>query len=487
MHQHHQHPHHHADRRRFLRWTAAASVLGGLGSWMRAGQAATGSDYKALVCVFLYGGNDGMNCIVPSDDARYAQYSAVRQKLALPQNSLVGLSGVNYGLHPALQPLAMAWNEGHLAPVFNVGPLAQPLTQAQYLLAADPKTASSSGVGLPDSLFSHSDQQRQWQAASAKSSTRTGWGGRAVMGTSKATQPVISFGGNAFFGLSDNTSPLVLPSPGSDFGLNLYAQLKSVALSMQADEAAAPTSLLRGLYAGQQNAAASTADLLHDLIKRQPSDANAADAAINSAFAALTVNGKLSTDFAKQMYQIAKFIVNNATVGGSRQAYFARMDGFDLHGSQVLDGSGSAAALNPAGNHYKLLKDLGDALGAFYTAMKLTGMLGNVTLFTESDFGRTFLPNNTLGTDHAWGNMHFVLGGAVKGGQTYGTYPQLVLGGPDDVGVHSWDMQGRWIPTTSVQQYAATLLNWFLDAPSNLNTLLPGLSNFGGATNLGFV
>ncbi len=482
----HRHP---LPRRQFLRFGAAGTLLGlsGLGPWLRDSRADTSSGYKALVCVFLYGGNDGLNCIVPTD-SRYAQYSAVRGALALPLGSLAALGPSGYGLHPALSPLTAAWNDAHLAPVFNVGPLAQPLTKSQYLAAV-----ASNPQALPDSLYSHSDQQHLWQSASASAASRTGWGGRAVASDSRATQPVISVSSNALFGLSNSASPLVLPGPGSDFGVSGFdatslswapnAVRKQALQQLYAAGAAGTT--LGEAFSTQQRGAMATADLLHDLLASSPATHAATNAGIDNAFASLTdASGKLTTPFAQQMYQVAKLIANHGVVGGSRQVYFAQIDGFDLHGNQI-----ASSATDPAGVHYGLLQQLGDGLSAFYQALKNTGLLNNVTLFTESDFGRTFLPNASKGTDHGWGNMQFVLGGAVKGGTTYGTYPSLTLGGPDDVGSHAWDEQGRWIPTTSVQQYAGTLLNWFLDAPplAQLETILPGLNNFGSAPLLNFV
>jgi uncharacterized protein (DUF1501 family) len=203
--------------------STAFGTLGaaGLGNLMLATQPAHASDYKALVCVFLYGGNDGLNTIVPTDDIRYAQYTAVRAGLALPRSSLSALTGSDYGLHPALSALSSVWNAGQLAPVFNVGPLHEALTQTQYLGAA------KNSAAIPEKLFSHSDQQTLWETATAAVNTaqsRTGWGGRAcdVLGTAN---PVIALGSNGRFGLSAAQSALVLPGPGAIFGAHgLQAQ-----------------------------------------------------------------------------------------------------------------------------------------------------------------------------------------------------------------------------------------------------------------------
>lgn len=430
------------------------------------------SDYKALVCIFLYGGNDGLNTIVPTDAARHNQYKAVRGGMHLPIANLTALSGVNFGLHPSLAALSTAWSSGDLAPVFNVGPLYQPMTKAQF------RAQPASSDLLPDNLFSHSDQQNLWQNGTTDTLTRTGWGGRASVALA-TTNPVISVGGTARFGLSATESPLVLPeTPGDVFGAyNLQpsdlSNTRNAARKKAIDAlyAQAQTQQLTGAYAAAQRNAFSVSDRLGTLVKTVPGG-NTAFKAIDDAFAPLTTSGKLNTSMARQLYQIAKLVADNATVGGSRQIFFAQMGGFDTHGNQLVSGSPTE------GEHARLLKELGDALGAFYTAMKAIGRGDAVTAFTQSDFGRTFAPNNSTGTDHAWGNQHLVVGGAVNGGATYGTYPELALGGVDDVGVDSWERQGRWIPTTSVDQYAATLLGWLGVSDSQLLSVLPNLKNF---------
>lgn len=469
------------NRRRWLQFTGStlASALGatGLSSLMLTPSAAQTADYRALVCVFLYGGNDGLNTITPTDATRYNEYASVRAHLALPQSSLVQLAGTDYGLHPSLSALSSAWSEGALAPVFNVGPLYQPLTKDEY------RAAAQSSQLIPDSLFSHSDQQVLWETASTDAHTRTGWGGRAaaVLGT---TNPVISVGGNGRFGLSDLQAPLVLPAPGATFGIeghqNLsWAPMAARKAALDALYADSHQNQLLNAYARQQRDAFAVSDRLGGLVKTQPGDADA-PAAINAAFAPLIADGKVSTGIGQQLYQVAKLIHGNATVQGTRQIFFAQLGGFDTHGNQI----GSDVL---QGQHASLLKMLGDAMACFHNAMKAIGKAEQVTLFTQSDFGRTFKPNNSNGTDHAWGNHHLVLGGAVNGGTTYGSYPALALGGPDDVGVHSWELHGRWIPKVSVDQYAATLLRWFGASDAQLDSVLPNLTNFGSQRVLGFL
>ena len=458
---------------------AGALGAGSLGNLLLNARPAYAADYKALVCIFLYGGNDGMNMIVPSDAARHGQYAAVRAGLAIPRASLLPMGSVPYGMHPSLSALSKVWNDGALAPVFNLGPLFQPLTKAQF------RAAAPNSETVPDSLFSHSDQQTLWESGTTDSLARTGWGGRASesLGT---VNPVISVAGSARFGLSTLQTPLVLPEPGDTFGAyglqagDTWAPQLARKAAIDALYAQAQDSALGDAYTAAQRNAFTMSERLGALVKVKPGDAEALPM-IDAAFAPIIVNGKISTGLGNQLYQLAKLIAGNATVQGNRQLFFASMGGFDTHEGQSITGSPTE------GHHARLLKQLGDAMGAFYTALKNLGLSNAVTTFTQSDFGRTFAPNNSTGTDHAWGNQHLVMGGAVKGGATYGTYPDLVLGGANDVGVDAWELQGRWIPTTAVDQYAATMLGWFGASDTQLAAVLPNLRNFGAARKLGFL
>jgi uncharacterized protein (DUF1501 family) len=452
--------------------TAANLLLG-----MRSARAA---DYKAIVCVFLYGGNDGMNMIVPTDAERHQAYAGVRGPLALPRASLLGLVGSDYGLHPALSALLPIWNAGQLAPLFNVGPLAAPLSKTQYL------AAGAASALVPQSLFSHSDQQMLWECAGSQTQARTGWGGRAASVLATAN-PVIALDGSGRFGVEALRPPLVLPGPGSVFGAYGLQpnDLKWAPNALRKQAVDAMVARTQGLvmadaYARQQREAFVVSQRLAALVAMQPGSAGAS-AALNAGFAPLIKGGSVTTDLGSQLYQVAKLIEGRATVLGDRQIFFVGLDGFDTHGNQAVLGQPTT------GVHARLLKDLGDALAAFHGAMERIGLGGAVTTFTQSDFGRTFAPNNSAGTDHAWGNHQLVLGGAVRGGITYGSYPELALGGPDDVGVQSWERQGRWIPSSSVDQYAATLLAWFGADAGQLDTILPNLRNFGSARTLGFI
>lgn len=476
------HPHDPARRRWLARSSLGALAALGAGSLaaLLPARTAKAADYRALVCIFLYGGNDGNNTVVPVDSTRHEQYRRTRGVLALPQSSLLALEGSSYALHPALDSLLPHWSAGRLAPVFNVGPLAAPLSKAQY------RASPENSLLVPESLFSHSHQQTLWEAAGREAVARTGWGGRAAAALATAN-PVISVGGNGIFGVAPQEGPLVVPGPGADFGVH---ELGSEAWRQTDAVAQARAMALRSLYAEsdehvltdammrKQRAAFDVTDRLGSTVAAQPAQTAAA---IADAFAPLIANGSVSTPLGTQLFQVAKLIAQRAVVRGDRQIFFAQLGGFDTHGNQI-------SSDNPlAGQHAQLLKQLGDALAAFQRAMNSLGLAEQVTSFTQSDFGRTLAPNDSLGSDHAWGNHHLVLGGAVKGRSTYGRFPELEIGGPDDVGQDAWELQGRWIPSTSVEQYGATLLRWFGANEGQLDQVFPGLAAFGAQRGLGFV
>lgn len=472
-HHHHHHPHS-PGRRRLL---AGALGLGSLAA-LAPLRSAMAADFKALVCVFLYGGNDAMNMVVPLDTTRYNDYARVRAGLALPQSSLGRLGTTDFGLHPAMAALNPLFAAGRMAVQFNVGPLYGPLTKTQY------RADAGKTVLTPPSLFSHSDQQVLWESGSTDNHARTGWGGRSAQALGLAS-PVISVGGNGHFGLSELAVPLVVPGPGSGFGASGLSASditwKPNALKLDAVKALADQMSdtdLANAFQKQQRDAMALSEQLGPLVKRKPGEAGS-NAAIDAAFAPLIANGNVTTGIGKQLYQAAKMLDVRATLGGSRQIYFAQLGGFDTHGGQA---NGDVVS----GQHAALLKQLADALACFQAALVGLGLSESVTTFTQSDFGRTFKPNNSMGTDHAWGSHHLVLGGAVKGG-TYGTYPTLSVGGPDDANYNDWDAQGRWIPTTSVDQYAATMLRWMGASDAQLNSVLPNLVNFGSNRSMGFV
>ena len=274
-------------RRRWLMGSGAtlagALGAGSLGNLLLNARPAYAADYKALVCIFLYGGNDGMNMIVPSDAARHGQYAAVRAGLAIPRASLLPMGSVPYGMHPSLSALSKVWNDGKLAPVFNLGPLFQPLTKAQF------RAAAPNSETVPDSLFSHSDQQTLWESGTTDSLTRTGWGGRASesLGT---VNPVISVAGSARFGLSTLQTPLVLPEPGDTFGAyglqagDTWAPQLARKAAIDAMYAQAQDSALGDAYTAAQRNAFTMSERLGALVKVKPGDAEALPM-IDAAFA----------------------------------------------------------------------------------------------------------------------------------------------------------------------------------------------------------
>jgi uncharacterized protein (DUF1501 family) len=429
---------------------AGTAALGQLGSL--AVSAGTGNDYKALVCIFLAGGNDSNNMIVPVDTAGYANYATVRGDLALPQAGLLPLQeagGVlRYGLHPNLSGLQSLWSSGSLAVVANVGTLVQPLTKAQYLSTATQK---------PESLFSHIDQQHEMQASIASVSSNTGWGGRlsdqlAAMNLNASVPPMISTGGNNLFVTGAASQALVIPTSGS-FGLNGFTSSAGDTARRSALESLLNVDQGADLVAAAENVmtgALSSSAVLNPIL-------TASAPTVAAPFAGLT------TSIAKQLLAIAKVIEARATLGAQRQVFLAVLGSFDTHTDQI----------NQQGS---LFSQLDPALTAFHTAMADIGAGSDVTSFTLSDFSRTFQPNTGGGSDHAWGSHQLVIGDAVKGQVVYGTMPELALGSPDDEG-----NEGRWIPSIAVDQYAATLSSWFGASPSALSLVLPNLSAFPAA------
>jgi uncharacterized protein (DUF1501 family) len=445
-------------RRNFILHAGALAGTAALGQMgMFASRAAAADDYKALVCIFLVGGNDTNNMIVPVDTTGYANYAKVRSNLALPQAQLLPLQeagGVlRYGLHPSLPGLQSLWGASNLAVVANVGTLVQPLTKAQYL---------SNSTQKPATLFSHIDQQHEWQTSDSSTSSSTGWGGRLsdqfnALNANSTVPPMISTGGNNLFVTGSATQALVIPTSGS-FGLSGFttssgdvARRAALVSLLGIDRA---TDLTAAAQDVMTNALSSSATLNPIL--------TATNTTVTPHFAGLT------TSFASQMLAIAKVIEAHSSLGAQRQVFLATLGSFDTHTNELVTQQSLFAQLDPA-------------LAAFHSAMADIGAANDVTSFTLSDFSRTFAPNTGGGSDHAWGSHHMVIGGAVHGGQVYGTMPTLQLGGPDDEGG-----QGRWIPSIAVDQYAATLASWFGADASALSTVLPNLSAF-SPNNLSFI
>jgi uncharacterized protein (DUF1501 family) len=410
--------------------------------------AQSGGDYKALVCVFLFGGNDSNNTIIPSDDANFKAYTSIRGSLALPASDLTQVTstaGAPYAFHSKLAEVASMFTSKELAVVANVGPLVQPLTRAQY---------QSAQASIPLNLFSHSDQQIAWQTSMAQGYSPTGWAGRVADWVasqninSSAFPTFFSVAGNAIEGTGVSTQPVAL-APGS-----------SLALQGPKAGLAAINNLL------STNTGVSLAQAANDTLSHSISDASALAAALAKSTALKTTFP--TTSIGAQLQQVAEIIQVQSYLGMRRQIFFCSLGGFDTHAGELE-------------THNTLYPELSPALQAFYAATQELGVAQNVTTFTESDFSRTFQPTTTDGSDHAWGGHHMVLGGAVQGGQIFGQFPAFELGGPNDT-----DTRGRWIPTTSVDQYGATLCNWFGLPASALATVFPNLANF-STSNLGFL
>ena len=457
---------HDASRRAFLKRSSALAVAGGAAPWalslaaMSEAAAATATDYKALVCVFLYGGNDYGNTLVPYDNARYAAYQGMRPTLAYTQAQLaatvlspsVALSGgLQYAIAPELAPLLPIFNAGKLGVMLNVGPLVQPTTKAQY---------TAGNVPLPPRLFSHNDQQSVWQSSSPEGAT-SGWGGRMgdlfESGNGNAVFTCVNVSGNAVY-LSGKAATQYQVSTTGPVALNGVAKplFGSTACSTALQNLVTATSanVFENEYARISARSLSAGGALTTALAGGPT--------INTPFPAPGTNS-----LADQLKLVARMISTADAVGAKRQVFFVSMGGFDTH-----DG---LATLHPG-----LLTSMAQALGAFYAATQELGVANQVTTFTASDFGRTLTAND--GSDHGWGSMHFMLGGAVNGGRYYGTPPVVANGGPDDVG------QGRLLPSTSVDQYAATMGKWLGISDSDLLTVLPNLANWDASQrNLGFV
>jgi uncharacterized protein (DUF1501 family) len=443
-----------ANRRSFIKYAslaAAGNILGLRPFGALNALAQSGSDYKALVCVFLFGGNDANNTLIPFDTAGYGTYSSLRGDLALAQNTLLPLTGApNFALNPNLPEIQTLFNNSNAALVANVGTLIQPLTRAQFL----------AGQTCPTNLFSHPDQQLEWQNAAQSIATPTGWAGRIadVLGASYnqgASIPMVtSVAGDTVFCNGSATTPVSI-SPGNlgaancSEGSECTARLASAQALLTLDSG---LSLVQADDSITTNAYAYAKTLV---------DVTQSVTPLQTVFPA-------NNSLAAQLKQIAQIIQVRAALGVQRQIFFASLGGFDTHAGQI-------PVQNP------LLAQLSAALSAFYSATVELNVASDVTAFTMSDFSRTFQPNSNNGSDHAWGAHHIVTGGAVKGGQIYGTYPTLTLGGPSDSGSN-----GRWIPSTSSSQYAATLAEWFGVSAANLPTVLPSIGNF-STVNLGFV
>jgi uncharacterized protein (DUF1501 family) len=418
-----------------------------------AADASTSTDYKALVCFFLYGGNDSNNLLIPYDTSGYASYSSQRTALAIPQGTLLPISpkttdGRSWALHPSMPEAQALFGAGNLAIMANTGTLVQPVTLAQY----------NSGVAaLPPQLFSHADQQVQWQSSIPDQPFQSGWGGRladmvnAINSNPKISMSVSVAGENSFqvgnqvsqFAVSPGGAVTLSGTTGGSINPVRYTAQQNI-LTQQ------DVNLFQAAFGGATSSAIGASNTLNSILN--------ATTALKTTFP--------TTSLGTQMQMIARMISAAPQLGLNRQIFFASLGGWDLHAGEL-----------PA--HATLLGQISQAMNAFYNATVEMGVANQVTTFTASDFSRTFNTNGD-GSDHGWGSHHLVMGGAVKGGNIYGKVPTLVIGGPDDTG------RGRWIPTTSVDQYSATLASWFGVSATNLPLVLPNIGRF-ATPNVGFL
>ena len=466
-------------RRAFLRRSKQLAIAGTAASWATGlagiGEAAAfsaGTDYKALVCIFLYGGNDHNSTLIPFDSANYDLYSAIRAggpgqtaggitlaraSLAAtaltPRGGQVLTNNLQYALAPEMTRLKARFDEGRMAPVLNVGPLITPLTLAQYQssnLVANPR---------PPKLFSHNDQQSTWQSSRPEGAT-DGWGGRmgdlALSSNANALFTCISATGNAVF-LSGQQALSYQVSSNGALAVN---GIKTALFG-----SAAGSTALRTLMT---QTSTNVFEAEYNRVAKRSIDA---ETVVTAALQPIT----LATSFtpavgrntlAEQLRVVARLIAARQPLGARRQVFMVSMGGFDLHDNLIARQGG-------------LMGQLDFAMDAFYRATLELGVADKVTTFTASDFGRT-LQSNGDGSDHGWGSHHFILGGAVNGGRYYGVAPQISVRSADQVG------QGRLLPTIAVDQYASTLASWFGVSPSELPSIAPNIGRF-ASSNLGFM
>jgi uncharacterized protein (DUF1501 family) len=498
-----------ASRREFLRRVAAMSAYGAaapmafsLAGIESASAQTAGSDYKALVCLFMYGGNDAFNMVLPTDAASWAAYTATRTQAPDPISlKAVGVApnpsagagepdrlggvlaiapintqGRTFALHPSMSSARDLFVAKKLAIITNVGPLIEPTTKAQWKTDSYPK---------PPKLFSHDDQQSTWQALAPEGAT-IGWGGRMgdllASGNGMGVFTSISASGNNVWLSGDTVKQYQVSTSGAvRFGGGSKSVFGSTVALAQAK------AIMRVSRSGQlfeQDYAA----VVGRSIDAEATLTAALPAANTAPFGTpgstgndpmlqfIDVNGnKQNSDLAQQLQVVARTIAARSALGAKRQVFFVSTGNFDTHDNQNRTQADNMAKLS-------------HALAYFDTTLTAMGMADQVTTFTASDFGRTFTSNGD-GTDHGWGAHHFVMGGAVKGGDIYGTFPQFGVSdgkgdwtSPDQIG------NGSMLPTTSVEQLGATLGRWFGATDAQMLDVFPNLANFdGNKRNMGFM
>ena len=451
-------------RRAFLRHAAQFGIAGVAAPWAMnlasigtAAAQTTLTDYKALVCVFLYGGNDFANTVIPYDLSSHNAYTTLRAGIFTPRSALANTilspttalaNSQQFAFAPELSNLSSLFNSGKLAVQLNVGPLIQPTTLQQF---------NNNAVPLPPKLFSHNDQQSLWQSSLPEGST-SGWGGRMgdlfMANNMQNVFSCISATGTAVYLAGQNAVQYQV-------GTNGAVAINGVKNALYGSTAA--QNALRSLLSttpsgGLENAYATVA--------KRSIDAEVNLSAAMSAQPALTTVFDSTNSLANQLKTVARIIATRNTLGAKRQVFMVSLGGFDLHDNLLTQ-------------HPGLLTQINNAMQSFYDATVELGVANQVTTFTASDFGRTYASNGD-GSDHGWGAHHLVMGGAVNGKAFYGTPPIIAASSSDSVG------QGRLLPSTSVDQFAGTMASWMGVSNSNMATVLPNLSHF-NTTNLGFV
>ena len=451
-------------RRELLKMTGGAlgaSALVSRFSMMSALAQTNGPGYKALVCIYLHGGNDAINTVVPYEQNEYNYYAATRPTIALPRTSAtVGTAilpitpltplanGRAFALHPSIPELQTLWGNQKLAILCNVGTLTEPLSPTDYRAKTKP---------APASLFDHSLQMSEWQSVGAG-----GWGqavGLALsnLNTGPRLPMLLNVSGGSTLFLA-GTQPYITLTPGATLGVTGFTS------------SAASTARYNSLR--QLQKISTDSPLVHVLGNTVSASIDSAQVASSALASAAIKTTFPKTSLGGQLLQIAKIISVRSQLGlNARQVFYADMGSFDTHAGQLA-------------SHASVLQELSQAMNAFYNATLELGVSSNVTQFTLSEFGRT-MQNTKDGTDHAWGSVGLILGDAVKGGDFYGQYPSLILGGVNDADTGS-GARGRFVPTTSVDQYAGTLGKWFGLNDTALGMAVPNLSLF-SPSDLGFM